>query len=76
MKNEIYVVRSGENWGVRSAGASRLAKAFETKVEAYDYGRSMARNNHAELRVQNLNGQFGTCNSYGHDSCPPHDKNR
>ena len=63
--------------GLRTAGAGRVAKSFETKVPAFEYGRSMAKANQSELRVQNRNGQFGTCNSYsGHDPCPSRDKNR
>ena len=73
---DVFVVRHGTGWAVRRPGTDRVSKAFETKAPAFAYGRNMARAGHGELRVQNLNGQFGTCNSYGHDSCPPHDKNR
>ena len=76
MGKDVFVVRHGNGWAVRRPGTDRVSKAFETKAPAFDYGRNMARAGHGELRVQNLNGQFGTCNSYGHDSCPPHDKNR
>lgn len=76
MKKEVYVVRDGGDWGVRRGGASRLSKSFATQAEAYKYGRSIAMTNHTELRVQRMNGQFGTCNSYGRDTCPPRDKNR
>ena len=77
MSKDVYVVRHGSGWGVRTAGAGRVAKSFETKAPAFEYGRGMAKSNRSELRVQNQKGQFGTCNSYsGHDPCPPRDKNR
>lgn len=76
MKQGVFVVRNGAKWGVRTGGASRLSRAFETQSEAFEYGRSMAMDKHTELRVQRRNGQFGVCNSYGSDKCPPHDKNR
>lgn len=75
MKKDVFVVTHGKDWAVRSGGSDRVAKVFDTKAEAFDYGRDMARVHKAELRVQNRNGQFGTCNSYGPDSCPPRDKN-
>ena len=77
MSKDVFVVRHGDGWGVRTAGARHVAKSFETKAPAFEYGRSMAKTNQSELRVQNRNGQFGPCNSYSrHDPCPPRDKNR
>lgn len=77
MSKDVYVVCHGDGWGVRTAGAERVAKTFETKALAVEYGRNLAKANQSELRVQNQKGQFGTCNSYGgHDRCPPRDKNR
>jgi len=76
MDKDVFVVCHGDGWAVRRPSADRVTKAFETKSLAFEYGRDLARANGSELRVQNLNGQFGTCNSYGQDKCPPHDKNR
>ena len=39
MSKDVYVVRHGDGWGVRTAGAGRVAKSFETKVPAFEYGR-------------------------------------
>lgn len=76
MNKDVFVVTHGECWAVRSGGSERVSKVFDTKSAAFEYGRDLARTNHAELRVQNRNGQFGVCNSYKPDSCPPRDKNR
>ena len=76
MSKDVYVVCHGDGWGVRTAGAERVAKLFETKAAAFEYGRNMAKSNQSELRVQNQKGRFTTCNSYsGRDRNPPHDKN-
>lgn len=76
MSKDIFVVCHGDDWAVRRSGSERVAKVFETKASAFEYGRDLARASHVELRVQNSDGRFGVCNSYGLDSCPPRDKNR
>lgn len=76
MSKDVYVVPHQGQWAVRREGCTRVSRLFETKEEAFGYGRNLARESHSELRVQNLNGRFGICNSYGNDTCPPHDKNR
>ena len=42
MSKDVFVVRHGDGWGVRTAGARHVAKSFETKAPAFEYGRSMA----------------------------------
>tara|TARA_R100000789_G_scaffold22040_2_gene24743 strand:+ start:2415 stop:2639 length:225 start_codon:yes stop_codon:yes gene_type:complete len=69
-KNQ-YVVRNGDNWGVRGEGNERLTKEFKTQSEAISYGRQIARNQSAELRIQGDNGQFREAWSYGKDPHPP-----
>ena len=69
-KNQ-YVVRSGDRWGVRGEGNSRMTRYFDTQSEAIGYGRDIARNQTAELRIQGRNGQFREAWSYGNDPYPP-----
>ncbi|WP_299592886.1 DUF2188 domain-containing protein [uncultured Tateyamaria sp.] len=69
-KNQ-YVVKNGDGWGVRGEGNERLTKSFETQREAIGYGRDIARNQSAELRIQGENGQFREAWSYGNDPHPP-----
>jgi len=69
-KNQ-YVVRNGENWGVRAERAERLTKSFATQSEAIDFARSIARNQCSELRIQSRNGTFREAWSYGNDPFPP-----
>ncbi len=69
-KNQ-YVVRNGDGWGVRGEGNSRLTKSFDTQREAIQYGRGIARNQEAELRIQGQDGKFREAWSYGNDPYPP-----
>ena len=66
-----YVVKNGDRWGVRGEGNERLTKSFDTQREAIGYGRDIARNQNAELRIQGENGQFREAWSYGNDPHPP-----
>ena len=73
-KNQ-YVVRHGENWAVKGSINIKATKIVSTQKEAINIARQIARNQHSEMRVQNKQGQFKVCNSYGIDNCPPKDKN-
>jgi len=76
MANDQYVVRRGSEWAVIGANNSRATRVVSTQREAIDIARTIAQNNHSEVRVQDRNGRFRICNSYGNDRCPPQDKNR
>ena len=69
-KNQ-YVVRNGERWAVRGEGNSRLTQTFETQNEAIAFGRDIARNQEAELRIQGRDAKFREAWSYGNDPYPP-----
>lgn len=69
-KNQ-YVVRNGERWGVRGEGNSKLTQTFDTQREAIAFGRGIARNQEAELRIQGRDARFREAWSYGNDPYPP-----
>lgn len=69
-KNQ-YVVRNGERWGVRGEGNSRMTQTFDTQREAIAFGRDIARNQDAELRIQGRDAKFREAWSYGNDPYPP-----
>lgn len=71
MSNRQFVVRAGNNWGVRGAGNSRMTCVTETQSEAIQIGRSIAQNQKAELVIQGRDGKFRDANSYGNDPHPP-----
>lgn len=73
-KNQ-YVVRHGNEWAVRGANNSKTTRVVSTQREVISIASGIARNQHSEMRVQDRNGQFRVCNSYGNDSCPLRDKN-
>lgn len=69
--NQVWVSPSDDGWKVHSAGASRAAGIYDTKAEAVAKAHEVAENKHAELLVQNQDGQIGWRNSYGNDPFPP-----
>ena len=75
MRKNQFVVHHGSQWAVKGANNSRATRVVPTQTEAIRIAREIAQNQHSEMRVQDRNGQFRKCNSYGNDSCPPKDKN-
>jgi hypothetical protein len=73
-KNQ-FVVRHGNDWAVKGANNTRATRVVPTQKEAIAIASGIAHNQHSEMRIQNRNGQFRVCNSYGNDKCPPKDKN-
>lgn len=68
MAKQVFVSPTNNGWKVQTIGSSRAAGIFDKKSEAIEKGMEVAKNNKAELRVQNLDGKIGLCNSYGNDS--------
>lgn len=75
MAKDQYVVRHGSDWAVKGANNTRATRVVSTQREAISIAKAIAQNQHSEVRVQDRNGHFRVCNSYGNDSCPPEDKN-
>ena len=76
MNKNQYVVKRGSNWAVVGENNSKATRVVPTQAQAIEIARTIARNQNSEMRVQDHNGRFRICNSYGNDSCPPKDKNR
>lgn len=74
-KNQ-FVVKHGSLWAVKGANNTKATVITDTQIEAIGVARQIAKNQHSEMRVQDRNGHFRKCNSYGNDPCPPKDKNR
>ena len=75
MKKNQYVVKHGDGWAVKGENNSRYTKITQTQKEAKTIAVEIAKNHQSDVRVQDRNGKFHTCNSYGNDPCPPKDKN-
>lgn len=70
-KKSQHVVPSGGRWSVRSSGASRASKTFDTQQEAIKNAKSKAKKQGTELYVHGRDGKIRERNSYGKDPFPP-----
>jgi hypothetical protein len=64
---EQHVVPSGNEWGVRGAGNSRLTAIVGTQQEAIDIAQRIAERNHTEVVIHRPDGRIRDKDSYGHD---------
>jgi len=60
-------------WSVRKTGAARATKSFDTKSEAIDYARNLARKQAGEFYVHSKDGTIRDRATYGRDPLPPRD---
>ena len=63
----VFVVLHGNQWAVKTDNSERAYRVFDTQAEATQCGIEVAKNNHTELRIQDRDGKFRRCNSYGND---------
>ena len=76
-KNQLFVVKNGDDWKVKRANAERASFVADTQEEAWDKARGMAkREGNTELRVQGEDHKFVSAETYNRkdDPCPPKDK--
>lgn len=73
-KPSVRVTPKGDQWQVKTDGASKAAKITDTKKDAVDKGKQMAKNQKTELEVHDKKGQIQSKDSYGNDPNPPKDK--
>lgn len=66
-----HVVPNGGKWSVRSAGAQRASRTYNTQKEAIDDARERARRLRTELYIHGRDGRIRERNSYGQDPYPP-----
>lgn len=62
---------SSGGWSVKTSGATRASRTFETQVEAIKYGRTVAKVSQTELYIHGKDGTIKNKSSYGHDQGPP-----
>ena len=73
-KKPVHVVRHAGSWATRREGASKVSGTFQTQGEAAKAGRDVARRDHTEVLVHGRDGRIRERESYGHDPCPPRDR--
>ena len=66
-----HVVPTGGKWSVRSTGAARASRIYETQGEAIESARDKARKGGTELYIHGRDGRIRERNSYGRDPLPP-----
>jgi hypothetical protein len=64
IKKDQHVMPTGDRWGVRSTGADRSSKVFDTKELAVKYARDIAKNSQTDLYVHGKDGLVVSKNSY------------
>ena len=62
-KNQ-HVVKTNNGWAVRSGGASRSSKTFQTQEKATSYGQKIAKQRKATIFIHGKNGRIKASHSY------------
>jgi len=76
-KNDRYVVRHGDDWAVKKAGADRASGVFETQREAERFAKEVVGNlGGGEVRIQGLHGRWRDSDTVApaRDPNPPKDR--
>ena len=71
MKKNIHVFYKNEKWISKEENSENNLNSFDTKDEAIEYSRKIAKKNKAELIIHNINNKISNRDSYGNDSYPP-----
>jgi hypothetical protein len=72
-KGKHVVPSPSGGWSVRTSGASRASKTFDTQAAAIKHGKALAKKEHTELYIHRSDGTIRERNSYGNDPHPPKD---
>ena len=65
-KNQ-HIVPTDNGWAIKGEGNSRATRTFNTKEEALEAGKQIAKNQKAELIIHGKDGAIQSQNSYGKD---------
>ena len=71
MKKNQHVVPHAEGWAVKGEGNNRATRVFPKQTEAIEFGRTIAQNQKAQLKVHSADGKIRTEYTYGKDPFPP-----
>ena len=73
-KRNQHVLPLGNGWAVKKEGSNKFTVITETKKDAVNVAREIARNNQSELVIHGKDGKIQDKDSYGNDPNPPKDK--
>lgn len=72
MSKEQHVTpHHGGGWQIKGAGNEKATKVTQTKQEAVNIAREIARNQGSELVIHGSDGKIQSKDSHGHDPFPP-----
>ena len=71
MKKNIHVLYKDEKWISKEENSENNLNSFDTKDQAIEYSRKIAKKNKVELIIHNINNKISNRDSYGNDSYPP-----
>src|SRR5437588_840726 len=70
-RKNVHVVPRNGGWAVRKEGNSRASSVHDTKREAVERAREMARNQSSELIIHRSDGRVSERDSYSPGPLPP-----
>ncbi|MBL8016684.1 MAG: DUF2188 domain-containing protein [Ignavibacteria bacterium] len=70
-KKNQWVVHNDNGWAVRGEGNDKLTVKTDTKKEAIDIARQIAKNQKSELIITGMDGKIQSKDSHGNDTYPP-----
>lgn len=71
-KNTRHVVPNPDGgWDSKKGGAERASRHFETKKDAEQYSRDLAKKEGSELYIHGKDSKIQRKDSYGNDPHPP-----
>ena len=75
MRKEIHVVSNPKRggWDAKKPHSVRASRHFETKTDAMEWSRELAKKEKLELIPHGKDGKIQNPNSYGNDPHPPKD---
>lgn len=72
-KNQHVVPNKDGGWSVKGEGNSKNTANTNTKKEAIEKGKEIAKNQQSELVIHGKDGKIQDKDSYGNDPNPPKD---
>jgi len=75
-KSQHVVPNLKGGWSVKSEGALRAVKSFDTQADAVSWARSKSKKAGSSLVVHGRDGTIRSRDSYGTDPYPPRDNHR
>jgi hypothetical protein len=72
MPKKVYDVSPGDDgWEVKARGASRASNRFDTKADAVQRGRELAKGQEGRLVIRKQDGTIQEERTYTNDPYPP-----